>query len=80
MQQKYTYLLYFTIRVAQNHHVAWWLKRAILTHTEYNRLIVILNQLIDEVGSNESQPLATLMDVGGALIEPYDDQHTGMMF
>jgi HTH-type transcriptional regulator / antitoxin HigA len=42
---------------------------------EYDRLVSILNQLIDQVGSDELHPLASLMDVVGALVEQYDDQH-----
>jgi HTH-type transcriptional regulator / antitoxin HigA len=42
---------------------------------EYDRLVAILDQLIDEVGGNESHPLASLMDVIGVLIEKYEDEH-----
>jgi HTH-type transcriptional regulator/antitoxin HigA len=45
------------------------------TDTEYDRLVNILDQLIDTVGSDESHPLASLMDVVGALIEQYEDAH-----
>jgi len=47
---------------------------------EYDRLVAILNQLIDQVGSDESHPLASLLDVMGALIEQYDDQHASEPF
>ena len=43
--------------------------------TEYNRLVSLLDSLIDEVGENESHPLASLMEVIGVLIEKYEDEH-----
>jgi HTH-type transcriptional regulator / antitoxin HigA len=42
--------------------------------TEYERLVAILDQLIDEVGGDETHPLASLMEVIGALIEKYEDE------
>jgi HTH-type transcriptional regulator / antitoxin HigA len=42
------------------------------TEEQYQRLVVWLDQLIDEVGENESHPLASLMDVLGVLIERYE--------
>ena len=41
--------------------------------TEYNRLVKMLDKLIDEVGEDESHPLASLMDVLSALIENYEN-------
>ena len=41
------------------------------TKEEYERLVTFLDSLIDEVGENESHPLASLMKVVGALIESY---------
>lgn len=38
-----------------------------------NRLIEMLNKPIDEVGENETHPLASLMDVLSALIEDYEN-------
>lgn len=40
---------------------------------EYNQLVERLDKLIDEVGENESHPLASLMDVLSALIENYEN-------
>lgn len=40
---------------------------------EYNRLVSMLDNLIDEVGENETHPLASLMDVLSALIENYEN-------
>jgi len=42
---------------------------------EYEQSVGLLNQLIDEVGEDESHPLASLMETVGALIENYDNQH-----
>ena len=43
--------------------------------TEYNRLIAMLDNLIDEVGEDETHPLASLMDVLSALIENYENDN-----
>ena len=39
---------------------------------EYDQLVSILEQLIDQVGEDESHPLASLMEVIGVLIERYE--------
>ena len=46
-----------------------------LTSTEYDQLVHVLDQLIDEVGENEDHSLASLMEVIGVLIERYEDEH-----
>lgn len=46
---------------------------------EYRRLVAVLDSFIDEVGEDESHPLASLMEVVGVLIEKYEDEHvTGL--
>jgi HTH-type transcriptional regulator/antitoxin HigA len=45
------------------------------TEQEYEQLVTFLDGLIDEVGEDESHPLASLMDVVGTLIEKYEDEH-----
>jgi HTH-type transcriptional regulator/antitoxin HigA len=45
------------------------------TEEEYDRLVQILDQLIDQVGEDETHPLASLMEVIGVLIERYEDEH-----
>ena len=45
------------------------------TEEEYRRLVALLDGLIDEVGENESHPLASLMEVISILIEKYEDEH-----
>lgn len=42
---------------------------------EYNRLVVLLDELIDEVGEDESHPLASLMEIIGILVEHYEDEN-----
>ncbi|HMG72586.1 MAG TPA: hypothetical protein VK582_03725 [Pyrinomonadaceae bacterium] len=39
------------------------------TESEYQQLVSLLDTLIDEVGEDESHPLASLMEVVGILIE-----------
>jgi HTH-type transcriptional regulator/antitoxin HigA len=43
------------------------------TEAEYNRLVAMLDQLIDEVGEDEAHPLASFMDIIGVLIEHYEN-------
>lgn len=43
--------------------------------TEYQRLVTLLDTLIDIVGEDEDHPLASLMEVIGVLIEKYEDEH-----
>jgi HTH-type transcriptional regulator / antitoxin HigA len=45
------------------------------TEEEYQRLVALLDGLIDEVGENESHRLASLMEVVSILIEKYEDEH-----
>lgn len=42
---------------------------------EYQQLVALLDALIDEVGEDETHPLASLMEIVGVLIERYEDQH-----
>ena len=42
---------------------------------EYSHLIDMLDGLIDEVGEDESHPLASLMETIGTLIKTYEDQN-----
>jgi HTH-type transcriptional regulator/antitoxin HigA len=45
------------------------------TEEEYQRLVAFLDVLIDEVGEDETPPLASLMEVVGVLIERYEEEH-----
>lgn len=42
---------------------------------DYNKLVSLLDNLIDEVGNNESHPLSSLMETIGSLIETYESQY-----
>lgn len=42
----------------------------------YNRLVQLLDNVIDEVGDDESHSLASLMETLGSLIESYEAQNT----
>ena len=46
-----------------------------LTRREYQEAVSLLDNLIDEVGENESHLLVSLMEVLGVLIEKYEDEH-----
>ncbi len=43
------------------------------TDAGYPQLVAFLDSLIDQVGEDESHPLASLMEVVGVLIEKYED-------
>ena len=45
------------------------------TEAEYHRLVRLLDELIDEVGEDESHPLASLMETLGSLIASYEASH-----
>ena len=42
---------------------------------EYDKAIVTLNTLIDEVGTNEQHPLYELLDTLGTVIHAYEEKH-----
>lgn len=44
------------------------------TESEYQRLVAVLDDLIDVVGEDENHPLASLMEVIGVLIEKYETE------
>jgi HTH-type transcriptional regulator / antitoxin HigA len=52
-------------------------KLYLFPHTEedYERLVELLDRLIDLVGEDESHPLASLMEVIDVLIENYEMNH-----
>ena len=45
------------------------------TEHEYERLVELLDSLIDQVGEDETHPLASMMDVIGVLIENYEAEY-----
>ena len=42
---------------------------------DYNKLVNLLDNLIDEVGNNENHPLTSLMETIGSLVETYESQY-----
>ena len=42
---------------------------------EYRRLVMLLDNFIDEVGEDETHPLASLMEILGVLIQNYEAEH-----
>jgi len=45
------------------------------TEADYDKAVVLLNQLIDTVGEDETHILAGLMETLSILIETYENQH-----
>ena len=45
------------------------------TEAEYQRLVALLDELIDRVGEDEVHPLASLMEIIGTLNERYEEEH-----
>jgi HTH-type transcriptional regulator / antitoxin HigA len=48
------------------------------THKDYDKLVKLMDNLIDSIGNNEHHPLATLMETVGILIEKYEEEHHPM--
>lgn len=46
---------------------------------DYNRLVNLLDRLVDEIGNNENHPLASLMETIGSLVEIYESQSINEM-
>ena len=49
--------------------------RSIRSGAEYDRVVALMNGLIDVVGDDESHPLAGLLDLVGDLVSDYDAKH-----
>jgi HTH-type transcriptional regulator / antitoxin HigA len=45
------------------------------TDADYQRLVALLDNLVDLVGEDEDHLLAWLMEVVGVLVERYEDEH-----
>lgn len=45
------------------------------TEKEYQETVKLLDSLIDQVGEDETHPLASLMEILSVLIEKYKDEH-----
>ena len=48
---------------------------SIRNEDEYDKAIATLNELIDEVGTDEKHPLYGLLDTLGTVIHAYEDKH-----
>lgn len=56
----------------------WPTIRPLLTirnEREYDRAVKLLNELLDEIGTNERHPLYSFMDTLGTLVEAYEEEH-----
>jgi HTH-type transcriptional regulator/antitoxin HigA len=56
----------------------WSSIRPLLTirnESEYDRAIKRLNDLLDEIGTNERHPLYELLDTLGTLLQAYEERH-----
>lgn len=49
--------------------------RPIRSEAEYDRMVSLMNTLLDTVGDDEQHPLAGLLDLVGDLVGDYDQQH-----
>jgi HTH-type transcriptional regulator / antitoxin HigA len=45
------------------------------TEADYNRIVALLDRLIDEVDEDERHQLASLMEILSVLIERYETEH-----
>ncbi len=51
---------------------------SIRNEREYDRAVVRLNELLDEVGTDEAHPLYGLLDTLGTLVHAYEEAHLPM--
>jgi HTH-type transcriptional regulator/antitoxin HigA len=51
---------------------------SIRNEREYDMAVIRLNQLLDEIGTNERHPLYGLLDTLGTLIHAYEEKHHPM--
>jgi HTH-type transcriptional regulator/antitoxin HigA len=67
--------------MTQEIHQHWQVLQPILSirsEAEYDQAVAVLNDLIDEVGTDENHPLYGLLDTLGTLIQAYEDEHHPM--
>jgi len=65
-------------RETQKHWLAIQPIFSIRSEQEYDQAVARLNDLIDEVGTDESHPLYDLLDTLGTLIHAYEELHQPM--
>ena len=51
----------------------------IRNETEYDQAVIRLNDLLDEVGTNEAHPLYSLLDTLGIVIQAYENTHHSIL-
>lgn len=49
--------------------------RPIRDEQEYDRIVALMNGILDIVGDNENHPMSGLLDLVGSLVEDYDADH-----
>lgn len=49
--------------------------RPVRNEADYDRMVLLMNALIDRVGDDESHPLAGLLDLVGKLVSDFDGEH-----
>jgi HTH-type transcriptional regulator/antitoxin HigA len=62
----------------QQHWTAVSALLSIRNEEEYDQAVERLNQLLDEVGTDEQHPLYSLLDTLGTLLHDYEEQHYPM--
>lgn len=65
----------FIVKEIQTHWNVVQQLIAIRKEKEYDKAVMTLNALIDEVGTNEEHPLYELLDILGILIHAYEEKH-----
>lgn len=51
---------------------------SIRNQSEYDAAVNMLNDLLDEIGTNEKHPLYSLLDTLGTLVHAYEEKHYAM--
>ena len=59
----------------QNHWMNIAPLLSIRNEREYNAAVKRMNELLDEIGTNEKHPLYSLLDTLGTLIHVYEEEH-----
>lgn len=49
--------------------------RPIRDEQQYDRIVALMNGILDIVGDNENHPMSGLLDLVGSLVEDYDADH-----
>jgi len=59
----------------QDHWAAIGPVLSIRTEADYDRAVSVLNELIDEIGTNEQHPLYDFLDTLGTIVAAYEAEH-----